>query len=375
LIDADGTHLVDYTRIGVGTFVQSNSPQPQIAWSLISGTSVAPYSGLDQFNRVVDNRWYNTATSADLDRIQHGYNRASNRLWRKNTVAEAAGVFLDELYAYDGVYRLARLDRGQLNSTNNGIVAGTEGFTQAWGLDATGNWSTFNQADTGGAWTLQQNRTANAVNEITGIAGGGWIVPAYDVSGNMVTMPQAAAPISAYSASYDAWNRLVSVRSGSGLLMACLYDGLYRRSTKQVAGNLRHFYYSDEWRDLEERLDGSNTFDRQFIWGLRYADEPVARDRANERYYAVQDANWNVTGIADAGGAIQERYQYLAYGASIVLTASFVIRSASVADWEIRFAGYRWEEETALYDARYRCFHSSIGVWLTRDPIATMGPG
>lgn len=144
IIDSDGTHLVDYTRIGAETFVQAASPQPQIAWSFINGTGVDPYTGLDRFDRVADNRWYSTATSADLDRIQHGYDRAGNRLWRKNTVAEAAGVFLDELYAYDGLYRLARLDRGQLNGTNTGIVSGTEDFTQAWGLDSTGNWSTFN---------------------------------------------------------------------------------------------------------------------------------------------------------------------------------------------------------------------------------------
>ncbi|MGH7134882.1 MAG: hypothetical protein ACREHD_04030, partial [Pirellulales bacterium] len=69
LIDDDGTHLVDYTRIGAGTFVQQESPQPQIAWSLINGTGIDPYMGLNQFNRVADNRWYSTASNTDLDRI------------------------------------------------------------------------------------------------------------------------------------------------------------------------------------------------------------------------------------------------------------------------------------------------------------------
>ncbi|OYV86707.1 MAG: hypothetical protein B7Z73_11305, partial [Planctomycetia bacterium 21-64-5] len=50
LIDDDGTTLVTYTRIGVATFVEQVSPQPQIAWSLINGTGIDPYTGLDQFN-------------------------------------------------------------------------------------------------------------------------------------------------------------------------------------------------------------------------------------------------------------------------------------------------------------------------------------
>ena len=74
LIDNDGsTHLAGYTRLGLGTFVEQSSRQPNIAWSLINGSGSDPYTGLDQFNRVADSRWYSTSTSADLDRIQHGY--------------------------------------------------------------------------------------------------------------------------------------------------------------------------------------------------------------------------------------------------------------------------------------------------------------
>jgi hypothetical protein len=85
LIDSDGvTHLADYTRIGADTFVMQSSPQPQIAWSLINGTGIDPYTGLDQFDRIADNLWFSTATSADLDRIQHGYDRASGSRWRRS---------------------------------------------------------------------------------------------------------------------------------------------------------------------------------------------------------------------------------------------------------------------------------------------------
>jgi len=363
------TDLVDYTRIGSATFVQAASPQPQIAWSLINGAGIDPYTGLDPFNRVVDNRWFSTATSADLDRIQHGYDRAGNRLWRKNTVAEAAGVFLDELYAYDGVYRLGRLDRGQLNGTNTGIVAGTEDFTQAWGLDATGNWATFDQADTGGPWTLTQTRASNTVNEITGISGGGWVVPAYDSAGNMVTMPQPAAPAAGFIGVYDAWNRIVSLSSGGSPLLTNAYDGLSRRALKVVNALARHFYYSAGWQSLEERVGTSAIADRQFIWGLRYIDDALLRDRGGERLYAMQDPNWNVVAICDTVGAVQERYTYAAYGEAAFRDAAFSLRATSSYDWDILYAGYRWDSDSGFIEVRYRTLHPLVGCWTSRDPF------
>ncbi len=39
---------------------------------------------------------------ADVARLRYGYDQASNRLWRADTVAQAAGKDLDELDAYDG---------------------------------------------------------------------------------------------------------------------------------------------------------------------------------------------------------------------------------------------------------------------------------
>ena len=123
LIDNDGvTHLADYTRLGLASIVQTAYPQPSLAYSLINGSGADPYSGLDQFDRVADCRWFNTGTNADVERVRHGYDLAGNRLWRSCPVAAAAGVNLDELYLY---------------------------------------------------WDLNQTRTHSEFNEITAISGGG----------------------------------------------------------------------------------------------------------------------------------------------------------------------------------------------------------
>jgi hypothetical protein len=46
---------------------------------------------------VVDHLWYDYGASADRDRFTYGYDRASSRLYRENTVASGK----DEYYEYD----------------------------------------------------------------------------------------------------------------------------------------------------------------------------------------------------------------------------------------------------------------------------------
>jgi RHS repeat-associated protein len=106
-------------------------------------------------------------------------------------------------------------------------------------------------------------------------------------------------------------------------------------------------------------------------------DDLVLRDRdtdgngsLDERLYALQDANWNVTAIINLAGNAQERYVYGAYGAPSVFSGSFGIRASSVVAWNVLYAGYRWDTGTQLYFIRERYAHSALGVWLSRDPIA-----
>ena len=166
-----------------------------------------------------------------------------------------------------------------------------------------------------------------------------------------------------------------------------MYDGAKRRAVKKTynagtLGETRHFYYTDpqKWQVIEERLESSGSIsanpDRQFVWGLRYIDEFVLRDRdtdangnLDERLYALQDANWNVTGLADSGGAVQERYVYSAYGTPHVLTPTFAARTTNSYDAEVVYGGYRYELATGLYHVRHRVYQPELGCWLQRDPL------
>ena len=86
----------------------------------------------------------------------------------------------------------------------------------------------------------------------------------------MKTVPQPADLTASYAAAFDAWNRLVKLTVGADTVQENEYDGLRRRTVRKhyVSGSLnetRHFYYSQTWQVLEERLGTSADRDRQFV--------------------------------------------------------------------------------------------------------------
>jgi RHS repeat-associated protein len=412
----EGFNLVDYQYLGSSGFVNAASGQPGISWTLI-GSGNDPesgdiYWGLDRFGRVDKCLW--KTSSATLAQIEYGYDRASNRTWRKDGVLSG----YDELYSYDGLYRLTDQQRGTLNGTHTAITSGT--FQQQWGLDATGNWKTFKQDNDGnGTWELNQTRTANKVNEITNVtnsAGAAWATPSYDEAGNMVGIPNPPATTTGstpawnpftesqwnnftvaqwnaftldsgtvptqLSARYDAWNRLVEIRNGATSLVENVYDarGYRIRKDTYVTGTLsesRHYYYTPGWQCVEERLDTSTTAERQFVWGLRYIDDLIVRDRStanngtmNARLYGMQDGNWNMIAVCDTTGSVTERYAYSAYGAPVFMTGAGTVQTGSASDFETLYAGYRWDGDSPqMYCVRNRFLLPMIGTWNRRDPL------
>ncbi|MBX3445090.1 MAG: RHS repeat-associated core domain-containing protein [Planctomyces sp.] len=205
-------------------------------------------------------------------------------------------------------------------------------------------------------------------------------------AGNMTSVPKPAAPTGSYAATYDAWNRLVQLSDGSDTVSEYAYDGAKRRIVQKsyTAGTLaetRHLYYTQpsQWQVVEERIGSSSDADRQFVWGLRYVDDCLLRDRdtdangsLDERLYALQDGNWNVTGLVDPDGDVQERFAYTAYGAPLFLAANFTPQGASGSGWETLYCGYRHEAATGLFHVRHRVLHPLLGTWVQRDPLGYM---
>jgi RHS repeat-associated protein len=336
------------------------------------------YTGLDRFGRVADQRWTQgtTATSPVLDRYGYTYDRNSNRLTRSNPLAAA----FSETYAYDALNQLQSFSRGDTPTPTT---------SQQWQFDALGNWTTVT---TNG---VAQNRTANAQNELTQASGK---TLTYTPTGSMATDVQGR------TFTYDAWNRLVSVKNATGTEVARYeYDGLARRIVERVgtlaapaaaSAPVRDVYYSQNWQVLEERLRTPagaipTTADTRFVWSPVYVDAMVVRDRnadgntttgtggLEERVYAIQDANWNTTAIIAAAGvpgmaagAVINRFIYAPYGRSDVLTAAWATAGASTpTPWAHRFQGLEFTDVTNLFHARNRDYSFALGRFIQLDPI------
>ena len=366
----DGTNaavFAEYSYIGSGNAVRVDYAEPDVMLDLWGGTS-GTFTGFDRFGRVIDQHWKRYGGSpATLDRYQYGYDRNSNRIWKQNMVAVTG---FDERYIVDDLNRLTRTNRGTLNGSH--VIPGVPPLQLAWTLDPVGNWTAYSEQASGSA-TLLQTRTASTVNEITGITSyitPTWATPAYDDAGNMTSFPRASSPAGSFTATYDAWNRLMSVKQGANFVAEYQYDGLRRRVVKKsytagVLSETRDFYFSDQWQILSEAVGG--TTDTTYVWGLRYVDELLWRVQSSTRLYAMQDANFNCTAIGNTSGTVVERYQFNPYGTRTVLDASWSVVGASAYNWVVAHQGLMIENDVGLYNCRNRVYSPMLGVWMQRD--------
>ena len=330
------------------------------------GISVEPVpcksNRIQQF-RMNNSLSHNSGTGGLLDRYQHGYDRACNRLFRNNLVNSA----MSELYGYDNLNQLTDFARGVLSDANSdGMLdsVASPSRTQTWSLDSLGNWSTFTTNST------SQSRTHNAQNQVTGV---GSTSLTYDANGSMTADESGRIFV------YDAWNRLAAVRNtANSPIVGYSYDALGRRiiEDRPNANTVDHLYYSTAWQVLEERRDGTSSGDvrRQYLWSIDYVDALTARvdyasGAVSATYHAQYDANWNVTAIADASSGVLERYIYDPYGTATVLYANWSVRGGSPYGWNSLHQGGRFDVDTNLYHFRHRDYSATLGRWTQTDPI------
>jgi YD repeat-containing protein len=368
LIDNNGTtHLVDYTYVGLDRIVvadSSSEPNTELTYikqgSEGTGDGGDQYTGWDRFSRVIDQRWIKTSDTTARERVKYGYDRASNRVWRDNLVADGLSANQDEYYTYDGLYQLATLKRGTLTGSPPSGISGTPTWEEDFTFDPTGNWSNY-QNFINGTSNLNQARTHNTSNEIVMIAGSGTLI-SHDANGNTIKAPKPTDWTTAYNLTYDAWSRMVKVMSGTTTVATYAYDGLNRRVQKTTSST-RDYYYSAQWQILEERVGGASTYDRQFVWGLRHIDDLVLRDLnggSPARLYALHDA-MSVTAVEDTTATVQERFGYDGFGQPRFMTSGFGSRTSSSYGWEVLFDAYRWDQECGFYQVRNRYLHPEIG--------------
>jgi RHS repeat-associated protein len=94
---------------------------------------------------------------------------------------------------------------------------------------------------------------------------------------------------------------------------------------------------------------------------FRMTDSASGTDVA---YYALADANKNITEYFDTNGNVVAHYEYSPFGKITVSSGSMK------GDFEYRFSSEFRDDETGLVYYNYRFYSAEWGRWMSRDPIA-----
>ena len=361
-----GQTLEAYQYLGLSTVVELDHPETGVNLTYIQQPGEGnlltdggdQYTGLDRFGRVIDQNWYDTATSTSTDRYQYTYDADGNVTAKINLLDSS----LSETYTYDSLNRLTDTTRGGVDY-------------QSWTLDAVGNATSITTQGT------TQDRTVNSQNELTSV---GSSTLGFDNNGNTTVDDQGHALV------YDAWNRLVAVKdSGGNTLAAYTYDALGRRVTEtySASSTTNNLYYSNQWQVIEERQNGtaSTNVSQQYVWSQVYVDALLLRDSFtggvfNQRLYAQRDANFNVTALVNTSGQVVERYLYDSYGKVTVLNPDWTVRgdgtaASSAYAWQYLHQGGRYDLTSGLYNFRNRDYSPTMQRWMEQDPAGYAGSG
>jgi len=182
------------------------------------------------------------------------------------------------------------------------------------------------------------------------------------------------------------------------------YDVFGRRIEKKIfVGQSRERttqnYFSDRWQVLEERSGsgaGAGATVATYVYSGGYIDDVVTMRRdlpasglapitvsgqpvsTPDLYYHTDDL-FNVTSITDSAGAVQERYDYLDYGAVIVMAPDGTLRTPPESDPTLKslvgnsrtFTSLEMDYDSGLVCARTRELNPLLGRFSARDAIGT----
>jgi len=122
--------------------------------------------------------------------------------------------------------------------------------------------------------------------------------------------------------------------------------------------------------------DGAGSYKRLFIYG-NYIDEVLytAAGTPGTRKYYVHDHLYSPVALVFVTGAVQERYEYDAYGRCCVLDPDFTIDADGSSDYDnpYLFTGRRWDilnnGSLKIQYSRNRYYDYHTGRFLTHDPL------
>lgn len=200
----------------------------------------------------------------------------------------------------------------------------------------------------------------------------------------MATGPLPVSPATASTLVWDAENRLIEVKSGTGVnatsLVTYAYDHLSRlvvRTTTAAApgGATVTRYLYDGWNRIGEY--SGQTLQKAFIWGMDLSGSmqgaggvggllAMRVGTSGPIYHPAYDGNGNITEYLSSPSALEEHIEYDPFG-------NLAGGTAPSDQFVFRFSTNPVDPVTGLDYYGYRWYASLSGRWPSRDPIGERG--
>ncbi len=141
---SDANVIASYDYLGLNQMQRRSYPTPKLKLDY-TGSSSGSFSGWDNFGRTISQDWVNyNSTAFDAFKINHGYDRDSNRLYAANVTTPGGNqdpIYdgSSHVYGYDNLNRLTADSRGLIASDNSAIQSFWQTGHDDWTLDVLGN--------------------------------------------------------------------------------------------------------------------------------------------------------------------------------------------------------------------------------------------
>lgn len=238
----------------------------------------------------------------------------------------------DTLYHYDPLNQLKKVEYPS--------------YTEELFYDKAGNRT---RRIAGGVEELYQYDPRNRLTAYT--KGGVTTMFQYDHAGNLLADDKARY-------SYDAFNRTEKVETFDGHIQLNRYDAEGLRYEMEENGNLVRFIFNQNREVVtEEDNSGLNRLIRASE--LIAANSNSDADSARTYYHYVSDEMGSTTHIVDEAGAVQNRYEYDAWGKLTLCEESVPNR--------FKFTGQQLDPVTQQYYLRARFYNPVIARFTQED--------
>jgi RHS repeat-associated protein/uncharacterized repeat protein (TIGR01451 family) len=178
----------------------------------------------------------------------------------------------------------------------------------------------------------------------------------FDAEGNLKSKtPTGGGPATTYR--WNADHQLVGITYPDGSTSSYRYDSFGRRIGAVDQGHETRFLY--DGLTVKADYDSQNQLQTSYIPGLE------ALASGGQSTYYLKDGLGSVRALTDTNGAVTGTYAYDSFGKP---TAGNPGQSRET------FTGYQYDPASGLYNAGARYYDSSLGRFLSEDPVGSVNP-